>query len=100
QMMDNPRRARQEHQIKVEILKTTQAQLVQSEKLSAIGEFVAGVTHELNNPLTSVIGFAELLQQTPVDDRSRRFLRLIEEGAQRCHKIVQSLLSFARQHKP
>jgi two-component system, NtrC family, sensor kinase len=99
-MVDNLKASRQELEKAVETLKTTQAQLVQSEKLSAIGEFVAGVTHELNNPLTSVIGFAELLQQTPVDERSRRFLDLIVNGAQRCHKIVQSLLSFARQHKP
>lgn len=99
-MVDNLKASRQELEKTVQTLKTTQAQLVQSEKLSAIGEFVAGVTHELNNPLTSVIGFAELLQQTPVDSRSRRFLDLIVNGAQRCHKIVQSLLSFARQHKP
>ncbi|MDB6032477.1 MAG: hypothetical protein JWM16_2815 [Verrucomicrobiales bacterium] len=99
-MVDNLKASRQELERTVETLKTTQAQLVQSEKLSAIGEFVAGVTHELNNPLTSVIGFAELLQQTPVDARSKRFLDLIVNGAQRCHKIVQSLLSFARQHKP
>ncbi|HUR44651.1 MAG TPA: ATP-binding protein [Candidatus Saccharimonadales bacterium] len=99
-MIDNLKNSRSELEKTVMTLKTTQAQLVQSEKLSAIGEFVAGVTHELNNPLTSVIGFAELLQQTPVDSRSRRFLELIVDGAHRCHKIVQSLLSFARQHKP
>ncbi|MEO8428146.1 MAG: ATP-binding protein, partial [Verrucomicrobiota bacterium] len=66
----------------------------------AIGEFVAGVTHELNNPLTALIGFAELLQKSGVDDRQRRFSDRIVQSAQRCHKIVQSLLSFARQHPP
>ena len=81
-------------------LKTTQAQLVQSEKLSAIGEFVAGVTHELNNPLTSVLGFSELLQRTNVDERQQRFIDRIAQSACRCQKIVQSLLSFARQHQP
>jgi two-component system, NtrC family, sensor kinase len=81
-------------------LKTTQAQLVQSEKLAGIGEFVAGVTHELNNPLTSVIGFAELLQNTELEQGQKRHLEFIVKSAKRCQKIVQSLLSFARQHKP
>ena len=81
-------------------LKKTQAQLVQSEKLAGIGEFVAGVTHELNNPLTSVIGFAELLQNTDLETGQKRHLDFIVKSARRCQKIVQSLLSFARQHKP
>jgi len=100
QMTENVKTSREDLEKAVERLKTTQAQLIQSEKLSAIGEFVAGVTHELNNPLTSVIGFAELLQQSQVSEKQRRFLDLIMNSAQRCHKIVQSLLSFARQHKP
>ncbi len=81
-------------------LKLTQAQLVQSEKLAGIGEFVAGVTHELNNPLTSVIGFAELMQNTELEPGQKRHLDFIVKSARRCQKIVQSLLSFARQHKP
>jgi signal transduction histidine kinase/CheY-like chemotaxis protein len=81
-------------------LKKTQAQLVQSEKLAGIGEFVAGVTHELNNPLTSVIGFAELMQNTELEPGQKRHLDFIVKSARRCQKIVQSLLSFARQHKP
>lgn len=84
----------------VEILRTTQAQLVHSEKLSAVGEFVAGVAHELNNPLTALIGYAELLQASEVDDSSKSALKRISNAANRCHKIVQSLLSFARQHPP
>jgi len=83
----------------VETLRTTRAQLTQSEKLGAIGEFVAGVTHELNNPLTSVIGFAQLLQKSEVDDKQRGYLDRVVAEAQRCHRIVQSLLSFARTHK-
>lgn len=81
-------------------LKLTQAQLVQSEKLAGIGEFVAGVAHELNNPLTSVIGFAELMQNTELAPGQKRQLDFIVKSAKRCQKIVQSLLSFARQHKP
>jgi signal transduction histidine kinase/CheY-like chemotaxis protein len=84
----------------VETLRTTQAQLVHSEKLSAVGEFVAGVAHELNNPLTALIGFAELVQMGEVDDETRSSLQRISNSAERCHKIVHSLLSFARQHPP
>jgi two-component system, NtrC family, sensor kinase len=84
----------------VETLKATQAQLVQSGKLSAVGQFVAGVAHELNNPLTAVIGFAELLSQTGTDETVRPHLEVIAKSAHRCHKIVHNLLSFARQHEP
>lgn len=84
----------------VETLKATQAQLVQSGKLSAVGQFVAGVAHELNNPLTAVIGFADLLTMTVTDPKLRSQLDVIGKSAHRCHKIVHNLLSFARQHEP
>ncbi len=84
----------------VETLKATQAQLVQSGKLSAVGQFVAGVAHELNNPLTAVIGFADLLSMTATDEDMRAQLDMIAKSAHRCAKIVQNLLSFARQHEP
>ena len=74
--------------------------MIQSEKLSGIGEFVAGVAHELNNPLTSVMGFAELLQQSDMPEQQRRYLDVIFKSAKRCQKIVSSLLSFARRHAP
>ncbi len=100
QMTENIQQSRAQIEKTVETLKTTQAQLVQSEKLSAVGEFVAGVAHELNNPLAAVVGFSEMLKENDVDTQNRRYLDMIYKSAQRCQKIVQSLLSFARRHQP
>jgi signal transduction histidine kinase len=76
-------------------LRAMQAQLVQSSKLAALGEIVAGVAHELNNPLAIILGNAELLspQRTPDDQRS---VEQIIESAKRARRVVQSLATFAR----
>lgn len=100
QMIANLKNSREQLESTVETLKSTQAQLIQSEKLSGIGEFVAGVAHELNNPLTAVMGFSELLQRAEVNPKQRGYLETIHKSALRCQKIVQSLLSFARRHTP
>jgi two-component system NtrC family sensor kinase len=58
------------------------------------------VAHELNNPLTAMIGFSDLLSETSEDEKIRPHLEIIAKSAHRCHKIVHNLLSFARQHAP
>ncbi|MGH9750397.1 MAG: hybrid sensor histidine kinase/response regulator [Candidatus Polarisedimenticolia bacterium] len=79
-------------------LRNTRRHLVQAEKLSAMGELVSGVAHELNNPLAGVLGYAQLLMTGPMDARQQKAIDRIFESALRCQKIVQNLLSFARRH--
>jgi two-component system NtrC family sensor kinase len=75
-------------------------QLIHAEKLSAIGQLVAGVAHELNNPLTSVSGYTQLLLRDPKLARETRDdLKQIHTQAERAARIVQNLLVFAREHK-
>ena len=76
--------------------KTLRAQLLQTEKLAAIGELVSGVAHELNNPLTSVMGYAQLLQAADVSSGVRADLQTIYHEAQRSARIIDNLLTFAR----
>jgi signal transduction histidine kinase len=72
--------------------------LVQAAKLAAVGEMAAGIAHELNNPLTSVTGFAELvLDDLPTEAESRADLELVLREARRARDVVRRLLDFARQ---
>jgi len=77
-----------------------QEQLSQSEKLSSLGQMISGVAHELNNPLTSIMGFAQLLGMSELPLGYRRKIESINEEASRCHRIVQNLLRFARNSPP
>ncbi len=73
-----------------------QQQLVQVERLSAIREMVSGVAHELNNPLTAILGYCQLILGIGKDEELKGYLRVIHEETERCRTIVQNFLSFSR----
>lgn len=78
-----------------------QAQVLLSEKMAAVGQLISGVAHELNNPLTTVLGFSELvLMNEQLSDELRRDVQTIVSEAHRARKIVQNLLSFAHATEP
>jgi two-component system NtrC family sensor kinase len=83
-----------------EDLRKTQEQLLQSEKMSAVGQLIAGVAHELNNPLTAILGYAQLLETEGLNNRAQDYVGKLFKQAQRTHRVVQNLLSFARQRTP
>lgn len=82
-------------------LRRAQEQLLQSEKMAAVGQLISGVAHELNNPLTAILGYSQLLEGNPeVGPRAGEYVSKLGKQAHRTHRIVQNLLSFARQNKP
>lgn len=84
-----------------EQLRSTQRQLVQSEKLAAIGQLTAGIVHDVKNPLTVIKGMAELLLgEDELPQSMREEITLIKDSAQKANLIVTDLLTFARQSKP
>ena len=76
--------------------KLIEERLVQKEKFAAMGQMMAGAAHELNNPLTAILGVAELLHERAADETSKRQLDLIMQQARRAAAIVQNLLAFSR----
>jgi two-component system, NtrC family, sensor kinase len=104
----SPMRDEQSHVISLVVVMTDvtdaaslQSKLMHAEKMAAVGQLVSGVAHEVNNPLTAILGFADLLMENAeVPESARKDLRVILQEAQRTKQIVQNLLSFARQMPP
>jgi len=80
--------------------KRLEEQIIQSERLAAMGQMIGGFAHELNNPLTSILGMSELLQDSAVPEASRKQLEILHQQARRAVEIVQNLTYFSRPPAP
>jgi PAS domain S-box-containing protein len=84
----------------ITVEKKLEHQLIQSERLAAMGQMIGGFAHELNNPLTSILGVAELLQDEETEEPVRKQLGILQQQARRAVEIVQNLLYFSRPPAP
>jgi PAS domain S-box-containing protein len=84
----------------VTIEKRLEQQIIQSERLAAMGQMIGGFAHELNNPLTSILGMAELLQEGDASEGARKQIGVLQQQARRAAEIVQNLQYFARPPVP
>lgn len=90
--------AREELQERITAQRVAETRLIQAAKLAAVGEMAAGIAHELNNPLTTIAGFAELvLSDLPQEDPARPDLELVLREAHRARSVIRRLLDFSRQ---
>ncbi|MGA2002528.1 MAG: PAS domain S-box protein [Terriglobales bacterium] len=80
--------------------KKLEQQIIQSERLAAMGQMIGGFAHELNNPLTGILGMAELLQEGNVTEEMRKQITILHQQARRAAEIVQNLQYFARPPAP
>ncbi|MFH2103458.1 MAG: ATP-binding protein [Chloroflexota bacterium] len=90
----------EDSQTRLQVLQETQSVLIQNEKLAAIGRLISGVAHELNNPLTSIVLYSQMLQRQPLKESVKADLDKIVAESGRASKIVRGLLDFARQRPP
>ncbi|MBI5409978.1 MAG: response regulator [Nitrospirae bacterium] len=72
-------------------------QIYHLDKLSSLGTLTSGVAHEINNPLTGIIGYTEMLLMDDRDETTKKYLRNVYDSAIRCKKIVENMLTFSRQ---
>jgi signal transduction histidine kinase len=84
----------------ISVEKKLEQQIIQSERLAAMGQMIGGFAHELNNPLTSILGVSELLQDTDIPEASRKQLVMLQQQARRATEIVQNLMYFSRPPLP
>jgi signal transduction histidine kinase len=96
--VDQLRATREELQERIAAQRSAESRLIQAAKLAAVGEMAAGIAHELNNPLTTVSGFSELvIGELPADSSQRTDMELVLREANRARGVVRRLLDFARQ---
>ena len=84
----------------VTLEKKLEQQIIQSERLAAMGQMIGGFAHELNNPLTAILGVGDLLQEAETNETSRRQLGILQEQARRATEIVKNLMYFAQPPAP